>query len=175
MSRLPYELNYGELANAHLRLMTGIEHPKQSSVFCSELVAYTYRSGMGLSLKDPETGSEWTPHDFTPEDFSESAQGIPFAHNTYSRDGARVIRAAQATYASEYVLASYSHIDPTLATMYRGFLSVGKERLKEMIERAIPGIEDALEAFRPLLKKDEEEQKQGVPPLPLSFVYRTEV
>ena len=172
MSRLPYELNMRELANAHLRLITGIDQPNQKSVFCSELVAILYRNGMGLSLEDLETGEQWAPQDFTPEDFAEQTQGIPFAKDSYNRDGTRLIRPAQATYSSQYVVGSYSHFDPVLVTLYQSFLRMGQERLEDMFDRGMPSVKKALKEFKDFASS--EEKMQNIPSMDLSFVYRTD-
>jgi len=177
MSRLPYELNMRELANAHLRMITGIDNPNQKSIFCSELVAITYRNGMGLSLTDIETGIQWAPQDFTPEDFAEQTQGIPFAKDSYSRDGMHMIRPAQTTYSGQYVLSSYSHIDSVLVNLYRGFLTSGRERLDIMFGRGMPTVKRALMKFKEFVEKSagEGEEMQNIPVMDLTFVYRTDV
>jgi hypothetical protein len=176
MSRLPYELNMRELANAHLRLITGINNPNQKSIFCSELVAIMYRNGMGLSLTDVETGIQWAPQDFTPEDFAEQTQGIPFAKDSYTRDGTRMLRPAQTTYSGQYVLGSYSHIDPVLVSLYRGFLTTGRDRLEEMFDRGMPTVKRALMEFKEFIEKSPKEGKemQNIPVMDLTFAYRTD-
>ncbi len=115
-AHIPYETDYIELANAHKRWVVGErghagEH-NRDSVFCSEAVMWFYRDAMGLSLEDEENGITWVPEDFTPADFAQESEGIPFAYSDPPR----------ATFGGQYEVASRGSIDDGLVRRYQAFL-----------------------------------------------------
>lgn len=154
-SRALYETNYGELANAHKRWVVGSEthtSENQKALFCSEALMWYYKEALGLSLLDESraVSIEWEPENFTPEDFAESTEGIPFAYSV----------PPQATFGGQYIVAARDVPNPLLKKKYLEFTK-NEKRLEEaftMVLRnafklnadssvRIPGIEMPLILF----------------------------
>lgn len=190
MSGTPYERDLLELGNAHLRLVTGVteyrENHNRSSMFCSELVSYTYRNGMGFSLLDYRLGRSMAPEDFSPEDFAELTQGIPFTMDFYDEEGSgQLIRPAQAIIGNQFIIATPSREDKTLKNMYERFSGIGlvkrgsvslKEEIDDMFERYIPEIRKDLLEYKIKVsnrRSENDDAMQDVPMINLKFVYRT--
>lgn len=130
-AQIPYETEYGELANAHKRWVVGSEAhtpANQNAVFCSEAVMWYYKEAVGLSLRDESHAVplEWEPENFTPNDFAMESEGIPFAYAS----------PPQATFGGQYVLATRDAANPKLAEKYRQF-QTEKRKLAEAFSKAI--------------------------------------
>ncbi len=115
-AHIPYETDYVELLNSYKRWVVGErghlgEHNRES-VFCSEGVMWFYRDAMGLSLEDAENGITWVPEDFTPEDFAQESEGIPFAYSDPPR----------ASFGGQYTLVTKNTIGKALRRRYREFM-----------------------------------------------------
>jgi hypothetical protein len=187
MSKLPYETDIFELSNAHLRMITGVTEDREMgnrfAMFCSELVGYTLRNGMGFSFFDYRDNRAMAPEDFSPEDFTEEAQGIPFAMDFYRDNGGILVRPAQALYGGQYIVATNSRIDAMLRRKYEEFTGPrrgeplrSKKALEQMFKDSIPEIATALLNYKEELvgrKRDGTGGMQEVPLTRLRFVYRT--
>jgi hypothetical protein len=188
MSKVPYETDLFELSNAHLRLITGVTEKREISnrfaMFCSELIAYTYRNGMGFSFSDYRIGRSWAPEDYSPEDFAEETQGIPFAMDFYREEGAQLIRPAQAIFGGQYIVATNSKQDKMLDTMYSKFIRGSgesktslKDKIGHIFDKTMPEIVSALLEYQKelqSLRRDKGGGMQEVPLTRLKFVYRTQ-
>jgi hypothetical protein len=180
MSKVPYETDVFELTNAHLRLITGITEQREKgnrfAMFCSELVSYTYRNGMGFSFVDHRISRAMAPEDFTPEDFAEETQGIPFAMDFYRGEHQGVlVRPAQAIFGGQYIIATASRMDKLLDFMYKKFLRSLRSQMDRMIQESIPEIVNTLKNYQKELsnrRRDGEGGLQDVPLTRLRFVYR---
>jgi hypothetical protein len=154
LSRLTYEKDPFELSNAHLRLITGIyshgnNNDNANSIFCSEQNMYTYRNGMGLSLYDYEDDVTYAPEDFSPEDFAEETEGIPFTKGAIDAYTGGVIRPPQAEFGIQWILASTYDIDPLLRSRYERFVNKrGNRELYRIMQKALDNVRTILINFK---------------------------
>lgn len=117
-ARIPYETDYVELLNSHKRWVIGQsgnpgeDEKSLDAVFCSEALAWFFRDAMGLSLQDEQEGITWEPRDFTPEDFAEETEGIPFVYSD----------PPLASFGGQYIVASRESVDKGLTQRYMAYL-----------------------------------------------------
>ena len=144
MSKVPYEKNLLEMANAHKHWKVGglgiRGYDSRKSIYCSELNIITLHEGMHVPLTDPVTGLEFTATDFTPEDLAWETEGLPFttpypmrtitsgkgkgSAATTTISGVPEGYTVTALFGIPRVVASRSHIDPLLRDRYTRFSSI---------------------------------------------------